>query len=184
MGYSGDEKSDNDYVTQIIDLISESKEPLSVMEIAEQLNITMSLTYNSLRSLIDKNDIIEVTGKNNKFYISNKGTTHSDLSNMNRVIMQKTAYAKDNYEDLKEKFINIESKMNHLYANIITLMGIFVAIFSLINSNAKVVFDLTQTTNNVWDITISVIIMNLVTIISITILLIGVYCITKNKKRK
>jgi hypothetical protein len=63
-------------------------------------------------------------------------------------------------------------------------MGIFVAIFSLISSNAKVVFDLTQESINVMDITVSVIVMNITTTLSIIVLLKGVNYITKDKKIK
>lgn len=107
---------------------------------------------------------------------------------MRKVIKEETVNAKDAYDDLAEKYDEVSKNVNGLYANIISIISVFVAIFALITVNANITFELTK--QNMCDVFWGIIVVNVFVVICIMILLVAtrIFIINpllgKGKKKK
>ena len=88
---------------------------------------------------------------------------------MHSEIAKETVNVKDAYEDLKEKYDEVNKNVNGLYANIISVISVFVAIFALITVNANITFELT--TKNMYDVFWGIVKINIFVVICIIVLL-------------
>lgn len=98
--------------------------------------------------------------------------TVAEFEKSKTIIMEKLAYSKGNYEELEDKIQGIDSKVDVFYINIISIMGVFVAIFSLLTNNAKIAYDFSQSSLSIKDICIGIAVSNGILIFSIGVLLI------------
>ena len=135
-------------------------------------------------------DRIVVKTKNGEktYYSIEEDTTVNDWENIRKVVKEETVNAKDTYDDLEEKYDEISKNVNGLYANIISIISVFVAIFALITVNANITFKLTQ--ENMYDVFWGIIEVNIFVVICIVILLVVTRVLIinpllgKNKKKK
>lgn len=154
---------------QIEDLLKESG-PLTQKQIAETLNITVGLCVISIKKLVDEGKVTQVSSHSKRmYYFINKEATYKDLSNMHNEIAKETVNAKDTYENLKEKYEEVNKNVNGLYANIISIIAVFVAIFALITVNANITFNLT--TQNMYDVFWGIVKINVFVVICIIAML-------------
>ena len=180
--------------------------------ISEQLGISRATCIICLNDLIDKKivyfrnmgcssvvfdkrqmngvDRIVVKTKNGEktYYSIEEDTTVNDWENIRKVVKEETVNAKDTYDDLEEKYDEVSKNVNGLYANIISIISVFVAIFALITVNANITFKLTQ--ENMYDVFWGIIEVNIFVVICIVILLVVTRVLIinpllgKNKKKK
>ena len=171
---------------EILDLLDE-KAPMSMHQIAEELGIMNSMCVRNLAELVKKGKIVKLQANSSgkAYYLLDKKATFEDISNMHIEVARETVNAKDNYEDLEEKIEKVASNVNSMYANIISIMSIFVCIFALITVNANITLKLTQ--ENMNNVFCGIITMNVFVVICIVSLLIGIRAIIINpliKKKK
>lgn len=172
---------------EIVELLKE-KEPLSLNQLAEELNTSQHACIYFLRKLVDEEKVIKLPVPNSGriYYILNKKATWNDISNMHMEVAKETVKAKDDYEDLKDKMDKINDNVNGIYANMISIISIIVAIFALITVNANIAFELSQ--ENVCDVFRGIIAVNIFVVVCIIVLLIGIRLILINpmlgKKKK
>ena len=180
-----------DIENEILELLKE-KAPMSTRQISEELNITSAFCLHNIEKLVEKNQISKLQASNSgkAYYLVNKEATIGDLSNMHIEVAKETVNAKDNYEDLEEKLAKVDRNVNGIYANIISIMSIFVCIFALITVNANIAFKLTQ--ENMNNIFCGIITMNIFVVLCIVVLLISIRILiinplvkkSENKKEK
>lgn len=121
------------------------------------------------------------------YYMLNRKTTYEDLSNIHVEIAKDTIDAKDSYEDLIHEMALISENVNGIYANIISIISVFVAIFALITVNANIAFELTK--DNMCDVFWGIIAVNIIVVVCIIALLVATRLIIvnpliKGKKKK
>lgn len=166
--------------TKILNLINSGLMPQSISEIGEQLGITKNAIAVALRRLESEGLITRVgNSKTREYYIPVKSLKEIDPTNLEQIdkeINDLTADAKDQYANIKEKTNDLEirmkefdGKMNSFYVNIISIMAVFVAIFSLININIKIVADVATTIS--WGVLATCAIISVSAIILIWIML-------------
>lgn len=156
---------------EIEELLNENG-PLTQKQIADTLNISVMSCRSHLQKLVDEGKVTQVSSQNNRrtYYFINKTATYKDVENMHSEIAKETVNVKDAYEDLKEKYDEVNKNVNGLYANIISIISVFVAIFALITVNANITFKLTQ--KNMYDVFWGIIEVNIFVVICIVILLV------------
>lgn len=158
--------------------------------ISEQLGISRATCIIYLNDLIDKKIVYSFKTKNGEktYYSIEEDTTVNDWENIRKVVKEETVNAKDTYDDLEEKYDEVSKNVNGLYANIISIISVFVAIFALITANANITFKLTQ--ENMYDVFWGIIEVNIFVVICIVILLVVTRVLIinpllgKNKKKK
>ena len=163
---------------------------MTVANISEELRISKATCKECLNQLIEKKEVYSFKAKNSGriYYAIDEGMTVDDLENMRKVMKEETVNAKDAYDDLEEKYDEVSKNVNGLYANIISIIFVFVAIFALITVNANITFKLTQ--ENMYDVFWGIIEVNIFVVICIVILLVVTRVLIinpllgKNKKKK
>lgn len=168
----------------VFEFISD-KGPVSNRDIANGLLLTYSVVLSAVQKMLIDGKITSIMNdKGNQYYIVKHKATITDVGDMHEQIAKETVKAKGDYEDLAEKVDKVDNNINTLYANIISLMSIFVAIFALITVNANMVFNVT--TENMKDIFWGIIKVNGFVVICIIAMLWGVRVIIINPliKRK
>ena len=121
--------------------------------------------------MIDKKIVYSFKTKNGRktYYSIEEHTTVNDIENMRKVVKEETVNAKDAYDDLEEKYNEVNKNINGLYANIISIISVFVAIFALITVNANITF--TLTTQNMYDVFWGIVKINIFVVICIIAML-------------
>lgn len=154
---------------EIEELLKESG-PLTQKQIADTLNVSVMSCRSQLQKLVDEGKVTQVSSRNKRmYYFINKTATFGDVANMHSEIAKETVNVKDTYEDLKENYDEVNKNVNGLYANMISIISVFVAIFALITVNANITFELTQ--QNMCNVFWGIIVVNVFVVICIVILL-------------
>lgn len=169
-----------DIENEILELL-EQKGSLTIRQIAEQLNIAQSTCTMRLKKLGEEGKLLQISAKNSgKTYyaLSKGGFTAEEHDNLRDVIVKENIDTKDAYEVLSEKIEKIDNNVNGLYANMISIISILVAIFALITVNANIAFELTQ--ENLQGVFVGIIAINVFVVICIIALLICVKLIIIN----
>ena len=168
--------------------ILEEKAPTTGKEIAKEASIPYSTCVRLLSNLCDEEKVAKIYSSSGRiYYLLNKQATIRDVSNMHIEIAKDTIEAKDSYEGLSNEIASMRENVNGLYANLISIISVFVAIFALITVNANIAFELTK--ENMRDVFWGIIVSNLFVIVCIITLLIATKLIIidpiiKRKKKK
>ena len=183
--------SDNSYLKdstlseteqKFLKAISLYNRPVTVSEIATELGVSRPMVIHQLQSLLKKGNIVEYTsnGGKQRYYTPTLSKTGLDA-----VLSQKYAdiagSLEKQYADIKAENDNLRQQIDKLYANILTLMGIFVSIFSLIIINVDAIGSFMMNVDNSDVLFRTLIKLNvpLVTAIVVLILLIKFLFLTK-----
>lgn len=177
-------------ISKEIQQLLEISPAMTITNISEELGITKATCLTCLNELIDKKIVYSFKTKNGRktYYSIEEHTTVNDIENMRKVVKEETVNAKDAYDDLEEKYNEVNKNVNGLYANIISIIAVFVAIFALITVNANITFNLT--TQNMYDVFCGIVKINVFVVICIiatlgaTRILIINPLLGKSKKKK
>lgn len=174
---------ENNLSDKILELLENSNRPMTDVEISKALGYTLSSIIRAIHVLNEKDKLVTVKTQSRTYYFGKqKPATNADLSNMNNIIATSTVKVVDANEDLKEDIKKVENKINKIYINIISLMGVFVALFSLITINVNLVYKVIISPSH--DAIVASIIINLSAVIMITALLILIRLIIINPLKK
>lgn len=175
----------------VLDLLEKSADPMNINEISQALGISIRTTHHCIQKLLQDEKIIEVglklddINRKRQYYtiIQKERTTWNDLEQMSLSIANTKVGSKELYFNLQDKVEAIEENINKLYINIIAILGVFVAIFSIIIVNTSVLVNAT-TIGNV-DLLKKIGIVNGSLVITITALLLLIkYLIIMPRKSK
>lgn len=123
---------------KILQVITIFNRPVTVKEIAEELNMSINSVRRYFLKLQQKGNIVAYTSGNNRYYAP---TTSKD--GLDAILSQKYAdiasSLENQYSEIKAENEELRQQISRLYANILTLMGIFVAIFSIIVINVNAI---------------------------------------------
>ena len=186
--------SDNSYLKdstlseaeqKFLKVISLYNRLVTISEIAFELSVPIKVATRYFQSLLQKGNIVEYTsnGGKQRYYTPTLSKTGLDA-----VLSQKYAdiagSLEKQYADIKAENDNLRQQIDKLYANILTLMGIFVSIFSLIIINVDAIGSFMMNVDNSDVLFRTLIKLNvpLVIAIAVLILLIRFLLLTKLKK--
>lgn len=175
-------------IDDICQFLVEQKRPIAFRDIAEYGNLSQVSTANILQKLESEHKVSKTKTDRSMYYMANISMEAEDLDNLHTIIQLDTVQAKDDYEIIAEKMEKVEKNVNLLYANIISIIAIFVAIFSLITVNANIAFKVTE--ENLNGVFQGIIFLNAFVVVCIVILIMAVRIvlinplIEKKKKRR
>ena len=87
------------------------------------------------------------------------------------------------YKEIKEENENLKNKIDKIYTNMISLMGIFVAIFALIIINVESIGTFAANANSSDEMFINLVILNIPLVISLIVLSILIGALTNLPRR-
>ena len=150
------------------------QEPLSRKEIAEELGVTERSVARSLSNLADKGIISKIGSSRYSVWCLSENTgeiTCDEFSNLRTLLNDNVADAKGASEKLEEKVCEVEDKINKVYLDLIAIMGMFVAVFSLVVNNAERAYDIAQSELKLSEIIEGIVVSNVSTIVAVAALL-------------
>lgn len=174
---------------KIVEYLKEKREPISIRELSEYFNISQKSVIMQI-SLLQEKGIVDKVG-NERYSMwclseDNGGVTVGELENLKSIFNNNIADSKGASEELENKIMEVEDKINKIYLNIIAIMGIFVTVFSLVISNAQRVYDVSQSGYSNHDFVIGILVSNISTVIVIFFLMFFIklfFGVKKGKKR-
>lgn len=130
----------NDIERKVIYVMKIYNRPVIVQEIADELDMSLKYTHKVINSLKQKGNVVGYSSSSvgKEYYALTNSKTGID-----ELLSQKYAdiagALEKQYMDIKRENEYLRKQINHLYSNILTLMGIFVAIFALIVINVNAI---------------------------------------------
>lgn len=106
----------------------------------DELLQNVALPQNKIDALLEElceDKKISKEVKNSIYYVSNDGLKVLDFEHAYNTFGQIIINSKEIATRLKSEMEKLQKNINHFYINIITIMGVFVAMFSLITVNIK-----------------------------------------------
>lgn len=169
------------YKKTILDYIEEAGKATSD-ELQETFQISRSVVFNVTDELIREGNLRKKRIDDRLYYYKPAKTTWGDLEDANNKIKESIIVAEDSSDMLVKEVDQLRGEIKSIYANIISLMSIFVAIFALIIANVNVIAGLVDT--NISKLLVGIIAVN-VSIgicIAVFIILIRIFIINPLKK--
>lgn len=180
---------------QILCFLEDATSPMTLESIADAFVITQNRAKRALDELQAGGKVIVFSPQNKsnarKYYTTKKEKFDCKDENgenyLQKSIVQENVNVRDDYKDLLEKIETIDKNVTSIYANIISIISVFVAIFALITVNANIAFELTK--ENMCDVFRGIIAVNIFVVVCIIALLIATRLIIINpiingKKKK
>ena len=171
---------------EILQYMRNSEEPISRKEIMESLPYNISeVSLNRYLIELEKEESIIRVGSNR--YSMWKAVSKSQANGENdtniRVILDETANAKGLFEELEGKIHKVDSRIDEIHVNLITILGVFVAAFALILNNANSIYDIVKNNTSICRWVIAVIVTNISTLVVVGIMLLLIKLLFKGRKK-
>lgn len=182
---STDNKMLTDIERKILQVITMLNRPVTIQEVAYELGIHLHIANNAFRELLNKGNVIAFTPANsrNKYYAAANSKEAIEQTLAQKYVDLIEPLEKK-FEEVKQEQEKLNSQLHGVYAQIITLMGIFVAIFALIIINVNAIGELTSTIANPWELCKALAILNIPLVISLVILTLLIRLVIKPPKKK
>lgn len=158
---------------KILKLMEIYDRPVTATEITKEFDTSRKYVYDGLAGLLEKGKIVKVPDKNNKYtyYALNTNSNHYENA-LSQKYISLTEGLEEKYKKIEIRNEELEKRINSLYANILTLMGIFVALFALIVVNVQAINTFVASLDSVKEMFLFALLLNIPLVISIVILLI------------
>lgn len=175
-----------DIASRILELL-ELEGSKMVNQISDSLQLSEAKCRNCLEKLVSEGKVFQYPAKRSGhiyYAIKRDGITADEYSHLWTIFVKEEINVRDACLCLEHKAQKIDDNVTEIYVNLISIMSIFVAIFSLIVVNANIVFELTQ--QNMKEVFCGIILINMFVVICIIVLLLAVRFIIVNSliKRK
>lgn len=133
---------------RILEYLKEADEPKSISDIRTDLSLTDKAVSVHIRNLVGNGKIIAVGAERRKYYIANnQGVTAADYDKLKTKSLEILVPAKAARDEAKEEIDALRKEIKNMYANMISIMAVFVAIFSIVFAGGNFLF---QSVNETW----------------------------------
>ena len=158
---------------KVLQVITVFNRPVSAEEIAYEMGMPKDIVLKILENLVNKGNVVIYQSKigDQTYY-----TPLSSKSGLDSVLSQKYA---DMAAGLEKKYLEVRSendilkaKIEQFYSNIITIMGVFIALFALIVINIEAIGMFVSDISDSSDLFWSLLKLNIPIIITIAVLLV------------
>lgn len=157
--------------------------PVAINEISQEIDVPYYITEQGINELKRKEKVTElVAGKGKeKYYVLTNENNSLDEELSQKYVDMASAFEKQ-YQEIKDENESLKNKIDKIYANIISLMGVFVAIFALIIINVDAIGMFAINAKNVENLFFSLLIFNIPLVIAIVVLMLLIKFIIFSKK--
>lgn len=158
--------------------LKNNRNPLKCDEIAKHFRVRKNGLRNELNKWCEKSSedgegepkIAKIETGQNIYYTVNDGITCGEMNHMAVYMATYLAHMRDYFEETEKNAKSAKEGIKEIYAQIISLMTIFISIFSLIIINANIMTSLMD--KEVNDIISSCVIINGCTLMVIVVLIV------------
>ena len=133
---------------RILDFLISAEEPKSISDICTELEISRVSASRGINNLVNNGKIITVGAAKRKYFIANnQGVTAADYDKLKTKSLEILVPAKAASDEAKEEIDALRKEIKNMYANMISIMAVFVAIFSIVFAGGNFLF---QSVNETW----------------------------------
>jgi predicted transcriptional regulator len=167
-------------VNDILEWVKEANRPVSAKEISDALNITRASTIRALSILQKEGKVISSSGNETfkggvrqvSFYTV--ATTEDAINKVKQIEVNIAAEQQEKINMMETRLKEVEEKEKKFYSEIVSIMGVFVAIFALIITNVEILQESIVSKMSTCELAEKIIIIDGSMILSIMILLLMV----------
>lgn len=182
---SSEDKFLNELERKILQVIVMYNRPVTIDEVSYELAISKHIANRHFSSLLKKGNLIELLPSNSrKKYYAAANSKEAIEQSLAQKYVDLIAPLEKKYEEIKVEQEKISEQLNGVYFQIITLMGIFVAIFALIIINVNAIGEFANEASNLLEVCKALAILNIPLVISLTILTALIKWIIKPSNKK
>lgn len=190
----------SDISKDILDLLESSGKPLSLSEIANNLCYSRSSLMITLKNMVDEKKIQSysaVTAKgdsyvNMNYYSKIDIAKDSSIHNIEKLIdelnqkyVNLDSDLQSKNEILDKRIEEVENNTKNIYLNIISIMAVFIAIFTLVISNVEVLKEYITANDTIGDVVMKMAVVNIPLLVVIFFILLMIrFLILKPLKHK
>lgn len=178
----------SDISKDILDLLESSGKPLSLSEIASDLFYSRSNLFITLKKMVDEKQIQSYTAKTAKgninYYAKTGAVNEASTKNieilideLNQKYVNLDSDLQSKSEILDKRIEEVENNTKNIYLNIISIMAVFIAIFTLVISNVEVLKEYITTNDTICDVVMKMAVINIPLVIVIFFVLLMIRCL-------
>ena len=165
---------------KVLKMIELYNRPVTTKEVSCELNIPMPLARKTMQKLMGKGNILLYSSGDGS---ANYYTPVNSKTGLDTVLAQKYADIagplEKQLEEVKQQNQKLEDQIRNIYANVVALMGIFVAVFALILTNVNLIGDITSILNEPCKMLLSIAIYNIPLVVAILVMTLMTKCVLK-----
>lgn len=162
---------------KVFEIITSSDSPIPISKIAEDTRMSMASVSRIVANLISDGKVDKVGDGKSNYYQSHDSKRTPEEKSLNDKYAQLDAA-------LTEKVERAEKETQHLYVNMISIMGVFVAIFSLIVINTNAIVGKLSQDESIGCTFLKLLVLNIPVLLCIIALLFGIrFIILRDFKR-
>lgn len=180
-----DDKFLDELERKVLQAIIMYNRPVTVHEIANELAISLHRGNYIFSRLIDKGNLIALSSSKgrNKYYVASNSKEAIDKA-LSQKYVDLIEPLEKKYEEIKLEQAKLNDQLNSVYVQILTLMGIFVAIFALIIINVSSIGEFAKNIADPMEMLKTLIILNVPLVISLIALTGLIKWVIKPPKKK
>ena len=175
---------EKDILENVAEVVRLYYRPVSTSEVARASRLSVSTTVNALHELVQLGKIEMVndgSGAYFQYHSEEKSQEKADLeirfAQLDNALNEKSA-------QLDKRIEQVEKETSHIYSSLISIMGVFVAIFSLVIINASAISGALSSDDNLGSAFLRLLTLNAPVVLSVVILLFGIkYIILRDFNR-
>lgn len=182
----------SDISKDILDLLESSGKPLSLSEIASDLCYSKSTLIRTLKRMVDEKQIQSYTAKTSKgnYYVDINYYAKTDVSNdcstkdigklideLNQKYVNLDSDLQSKSEILDKRIEEVENNTKNIYLNIISIIAVFIAIFTLITTNIQILGKYISVKDTLCDVAMKMAVINIPLVIVIFFVLLMIRCL-------
>ena len=158
---------------KILRLMEVYDRPVTAAEIAQEFDMPQKRINEALIRLEKDSKVVAFINKHNRYtyFALNAGSSQYENA-LTQKYISLTEGLEEKYKKVDKRNQELEKRINSLYANILTLMGIFVALFALIVINVQAINTYVTSLDSVKEMFLFALLLNIPLVISIVVLLI------------
>ena len=164
---------DKEILDKVAEVVLLYHRPVSSNEIARASNLSTLATVKALYELVKLGRIEQIgDGSGNYFQYHSKEKSQEE-TDLEIRFAQLDEALNEKAEQLDKRIEQVEKETSHIYSSLISIMGVFLAIFSLIIINANaIVGALSQ--KSIGDAFLKLLVLNVPVVLCIIVLLLGI----------
>lgn len=158
--------------------------PASVSEITEATGLSRPSVLSALNTLVKEGTLEKVQSGKTAYFQMSSAEKSDEEKNLEKRFVELDEALNEKITKHDQRIAQIEKETEHIYANMISIMGVFVAIFALIVINANTIAGTISQEEKICSALLKLIVLNLPVVVCIIALLIGIrFIILRDFKR-
>lgn len=175
----------NEFQRKVLQVITLYNRPVTMEEVAEEMGVPYKRAQQAFNVLVSVGNIVTYTSSKShqRYYALTASKSGIDAMLAQKYADMAGSFEKQ-YQEVKAENAHLREQIDKLYANILTLMGIFVAIFALIVINVSAIGSYAAEALHSGDLFFTLFKLNVPLVVSISVLVLLIKYLLLSKPKE